>query len=498
MNVNQSDRQTAGQLSERPLAELVREIIDADSSGAIRLSHGPAKVVVYFEKGAIVFAASNLRAHRLREVLKRHGSIEGGLSDSLMSDEEVGTTLLSKGAITPAGLQEARGAQAAEVLRVALLWTEGDWAFDARVRVPSESRVTIDIDRLLLECARHLALPLLKSRLANGTRTCAITERNDLPLSPIEARTLARIIENGNEVNLAALATNGLREPDVLRGVYALLLAGVMRLHDSATVPTESPGGRPRETKRAVAPASPKAAAPPAADLDALFNRLESAKTHYEVLDVGKAASLNEIKAAYHDLARQYHPDRFHQSDLRPKVESAFARIGRAYETLSEESLRRDYDKTLSSPRSPATSEAPKTAKPAAAPVAAGPPEPAAPVDRAQASFQLGTQALERHQYEEAIRYFAEAAMLAPRVASYRAYYGSALMRNPNMRRTAETELQAALKIEPNNAAFRVMLAELYQKIGLRKRAENEAARALSADPTNASARRLLSDLSAK
>ena len=43
-------------------------------------------------------------------------------------------------------------------------------------------------------------------------------------------------------------------------------------------------------------------------------------------------------------------------------------------------------------------------------------------------------------------------------------------------------ELQAALKIEPNNASFRVMLAELYQQIGLRKRAETEAARALSAE----------------
>jgi Tfp pilus assembly protein PilF len=71
-------------------------------------------------------------------------------------------------------------------------------------------------------------------------------------------------------------------------------------------------------------------------------------------------------------------------------------------------------------------------------------------------------------------------------------------MRNPNLRRTAETEIQAALKIEPNNASFRVMLAELYQQIGLRKRAEHEAARALSADPNNKSARALLSNLTGK
>jgi len=43
-----------------------------------------------------------------------------------------------------------------------------------------------------------------------------------------------------------------------------------------------------------------------------------------------------------------------------------------------------------------------------------------------------------------------------------------------------------------------LMLAELYQRIGLRKRAEHEALRALSADPANKSARELLSSLASK
>jgi Tfp pilus assembly protein PilF len=58
--------------------------------------------------------------------------------------------------------------------------------------------------------------------------------------------------------------------------------------------------------------------------------------------------------------------------------------------------------------------------------------------------------------------------------------------------------LQAALKLEPNNASFRVMLAELYQQVGLSKRAEHEAVRALTADPKNEVARALLSSLTNK
>jgi len=71
-------------------------------------------------------------------------------------------------------------------------------------------------------------------------------------------------------------------------------------------------------------------------------------------------------------------------------------------------------------------------------------------------------------------------------------------MRKANLARNAETELLAALAIDPNNAAFRVMLAELYQQLGMPKRAESEAERALAADATNRAARDLLARLKGK
>ena len=89
-DVSKSDRQTEGQLSERPLAELSREVIDADLSGAIRLSNGPAKIVVYFEKGAFLFATSNLRAHRFREVMKRQApTLQIDEFPAALSDEDL-------------------------------------------------------------------------------------------------------------------------------------------------------------------------------------------------------------------------------------------------------------------------------------------------------------------------------------------------------------------------------------------------------------------------
>ena len=87
---------------------------------------------------------------------------------------------------------------------------------------------------------------------------------------------------------------------------------------------------------------------------------------------------------------------------------------------------------------------------------------------------------------------------LSPREARYRAHYGQALIRQSKTRRIAETELQAALALEPDNASYRVMLAELYGLLGLQRRAEGELQRALSVDPKHEAARSLLSSLKSK
>jgi tetratricopeptide (TPR) repeat protein len=117
---------------------------------------------------------------------------------------------------------------------------------------------------------------------------------------------------------------------------------------------------------------------------------------------------------------------------------------------------------------------------------------------RAETSFQHGLDAKKRSRHDEAIRFLAEAAMLSPREARYRAHYGYALIHQANTRRIAETELQTALSLEPENAAYRVMLAELYKNLGLLRRAEGELERALAIDPKNVAAKSLLLNMKDK
>lgn len=68
--------------------------------------------------------------------------------------------------------------------------------------------------------------------------------------------------------------------------------------------------------------------------------------THYVTLGISKDATAALIKKAYHQLALQYHPDKTKE----PGAEERFRAIGEAYEVLSDQHRRRDYDYALEHP----------------------------------------------------------------------------------------------------------------------------------------------------
>jgi tetratricopeptide (TPR) repeat protein len=114
---------------------------------------------------------------------------------------------------------------------------------------------------------------------------------------------------------------------------------------------------------------------------------------------------------------------------------------------------------------------------------------------RAANDFKEGLAALEQGQRKLAAGLFASAARLVPNEARYRAYYGEMLATQESTRRAAEAELQAAIKLEPGNANYRVTLAQLFRDLGFSVRAKGEAERAVAADPNNQKARDLLREL---
>jgi hypothetical protein len=404
-----------GQLSHRPLAELIREISAKSQSGRLRLERERIKIAAYFYKGLFVYAACNLRTFRLREYLQKTGALsleQLARFDERVTDFELARMLIAEQLLTPEKLEQVQSKQVSDILRLALLWTDGNWEFDQRSLLDETVNLNVDLDALLVEAERRMS---------------------------------------------------------------------------------GKPGEEPQPGETDVTPE----------DVEAFLERLRRAESYYEILGVASATATTELKEAYYDIARRYHPDRFRKAEpaLLTRLESAFARITQAYETLSDNQLRANYNAKLQARRKaqqivdatakPKSPESEPAARPETTPTA--PVIPAA--ERAANDFKEGLAALEQGQRGLAAGLLASAARLVPNEARYRAFYGQLLAAQENTRRAAEAELQAAIKLDPKNADYRVMLAQLFRDLGFGIRVKGEAERAVAADPNNRKARDLLREL---
>jgi curved DNA-binding protein CbpA len=420
-----------GQLSEHPLAELIDEISAKSLSGRLQVQHDRVRVAIYFEDGKLLYAASNARNLRLREFLLQAGVVEGALAryGQRRPDLELVKALCADQVLPAARAEQIQTKQVTDIVRLALSWIEGTWDFDPRARLDDPPQLKLDTDSLLL--------------------------------------ALGGFVQRENRK-------------------YVL-------------------GGKP--ALRAPAPAQPAPVAPveekrdEIADAHSFLEQLGKAQTHYDVLDVSRESTGEQMKFKYYELARRYHPDRFRRAEagLVRRLESAFARVTQAYDTLKDDRLRAGYDAKLL-----ARQKAQQLAESAPKPTRPAPEEKPAPAtetvreaklshaERAEQQFKEGYAAFESGQKKVALGLFASAANAFPKEARYRAFYGRVLAEHEDTRRAAEAELQAAVKLDPKNAEYRVMLAELYRDLGLMLRARGEAERAVAADPNNHKARDLL------
>ncbi|MBA1336040.1 MAG: Protein export cytoplasm protein SecA ATPase RNA helicase [Firmicutes bacterium] len=170
-------------------------------------------------------------------------------------------------------------------------------------------------------------------------------------------------------------------------------------------------------------------------------------KSLYEILQVPVDATTAEIKKAYFSLVRKYPPDRYPQE---------FMRIREAYETLSDEDARREYDS-----------------------IAFMPPE-------VKVRFDMGRAALGEGDYEEAIDLLEQAALAAPGSRIIRGFLGRAYLENGNTVKAIDifSELTGE---EKDNAAYRGYLARAYLERGWHKKALDAFIKALSLDEDNIS-----------
>lgn len=517
-----------GHLRERPLAELMIEIAQANLNGSLRLASADQKSMFYFDGGELVFAASNERRHRLFELLLRQQKLTAAQiaeTKNPANDMEFKDALLTAGLLSKEEIDRSFVAQVTEILTAALAWREGTWVFSPLVRIRSDIRFPVGSGKMLFDHARSLPDDDFINKFKSLEESFVLNRAapTGFDLLPQEAFILSRF--DGGSLSIEQVRSlSGLSEPATFRTLYSLWLGGFLVRQSWNAVFTEEKLAALSSAKLALKQeaANPPAAVeekppvrwrradePPPADtvdradeakppeplisLEEYLARVEATESHYQTLGVGQDISSADIKSIYFSLAKRFHPDLFYRKTdaaTHHRIQQAFTELAQAYEVLRKPETREVYDyklrKTLD-------------AKPAK-------PKRTAPTGHARQDqlnqaadyFEQGFTYLVEQDFEQALPYFASAVYLVGDNARYRAYYGKALAGDQKTFRQAEAELQTAVRIDGSNADYRFMLAELYISIGLVKRAEGELNRLLAIKPDHHEARSLLDSLQRK
>ena len=190
---------------------------------------------------------------------------------------------------------------------------------------------------------------------------------------------------------------------------------------------------------------------------------------YYELLGIAKSATTSDVRKAYARLARERHPDRFPDPAAKKAAQETFQEITAAFNTLSNDRNRAEYDKGLEAPA-----------------------RPPVPEEIARDAFERGQKLFEAKNFFDAVELLRISVAHGPQEARYHAALGRALAKNPHWVREGIQTLEKAVQLAPRQAGYHAELSELLAGQGLRIRARKAADAALRLDPQNAIALRVL------
>ncbi len=511
----QKELEISGNFFTHPFAELLTEIMQARLNGSLRGSDKEKKWVIYFKKGKIVFAVSNARNARLFDILMRRDRLtkqDLAKIPNFSNDFEITNYLQDNNLLSKAECDQLFAEQIQGIIIDILSWKQGNWSFSSLTRIRDGLDFNINAKQLLIDYVRCLPVDTVLGRFRSLDETFMRSEtpNDETILVPEEAFVLSRAeqipLTAADLVNIAAMT-----EERALHVIYTLWTGGLLVRRDWQPVFSEShvaamKGARlelkreaklmhtaqpAAETHKAEAESKSEAEAPPETEVvisvEDYLARVENAETYYDILDVDINAPIAELKRAYFWLARNFHPDRYHAvgGETLKRVQQAFTELAQAHETLKNEASREMYDYRM-------RKEITEREKHRDAGTTG---DRDVTLEHGVEHFDRGFSLLMEGDTERALPFLARAVHFDPKNARYHAYYGKALSTDGTQRHKAESEMQAAVRIDPDSPTFRIMLAEFFIQHNLLKRAEGELTRLLDIFPSNREAQNLLDKL---
>lgn len=534
-----------GYLGEKLLADLIREIARHKLSGLLRLSQDKIIKAIFFESGAPVFAISNLANEQIEYKLVKERLVTSGLVEAARQRNDqlqrLGQTLVEMGALAEHAMRQAARELVAQIIKSLFEWQQGEYIFDDNANTAHSVKLNLTAADCILEGARHAAgiksvaaLIAPEQKLVGPADAARSLVGSTASLSSSEGYVLS-CIQYPTSFSEVSEVT-GLSEEESRRAVCVLLSLGALMLFDGGKERSSADIKSQRPVEATPMKKAPVAAVSEGDDnharwvMDEVTRKLERFETadYYEMLGVDRLATTTTIRQAYYDLEMMFNSFRERwpaRHDLNSKLDSLFAKINKAYYTLSDLSKRRAYDMPddkrsnfvpgtgRSKPETTRQSHAVNAGQPAAAQLISRtkPPVVINLKKAAAEKYNQGRARYEGRDFHAAAHLLREAVKLDTTRAEYHYYLastlailsqarhthdnhegchvscnlGGSLIRNQRVRYEAVQHFQEAARLEPSNAEIRVKLGLLYKEAGIGKKAEACFWEALMLDGNN-------------
>ncbi len=452
----------------------LRDIFLRKNRGRLSFYHQNFQKFLFFQEGFLVYAKTNHPLELLGEVLFRLGKLSkqcfDRIDEYIEPKKSIGTVLVENGLITKESLKEGLIYQMREIVLNMFSIFDAGFKFQDKVDFSEqEFDVKLKISTLIEEGVRGMKHdPALEKFLA---KKIPFSKSIDFYLRLTEQERKLFDMIKGESTAEELLSQSNLKNDFFWKSLYLLYCLNLVDFKKETDQEEEKPSS-PEITE-------PKPEEPEEDVKDRIAEVLEFHErldnlNYYQILNVSQEDSLDDLKKSYFKLARKFHPDlfgRYLPPETLQKIDEVFDQITKAYNTLSDENRKGDYEKERKSPIEDTRRNQAK---------------------EADKRFRQGKTLFDQGRYEEALVFLEQAVRLAQDKAKYFLLLAMTQAKLHVYRKEAEKNFIRATKLEPWNAEALAGLGLLYKREGLHIKAKKQFERALQIDPDHRIAKKEL------
>jgi curved DNA-binding protein CbpA len=456
----------------------LRKIHFRQLSGQLTFKWQAVEKQLFFQDGDLVQAKTNIPEERLGEVLFKLGKISSEAHSELEryvdTKKTIGKALSQKGLTSQHNIDDGVAYQMREIVLSMFPHFDAEILFqDKRSASEQAPAVQINLPYLIEDGIRKMKFQPALERYLEGKAPYPKGQGLVQLLTEEEKEIFGKIKGGvGSDALLKSLNCN----PDFFwKSLYLFYCLNLVDFRDKDQIPAaeQKETGQPAGT-------SPPSFEDQLTEVAEFYEKI-GGMSYYQILGVPKQATDDDIKKAYFQLARKFHPDRFDRKtppDYRAKIEDVFDKITKAYHTLTNSELRKVYDIRT--------------------PVAGADDRGKDVVKKADTKFRQAKTLYGQGRFEDAIVLLEEVIRLNRTKGAYFLLLALTEMKIPAFRRKAEEHFLKAIELEPWNPECYVGLGILYRQEGMNLKATKLFHKALEYDGEHEAARRELETLTAE